>query len=158
MLLISPLLNGVCAMNRHSVRQLALLSIVFAGLAALNGCGSGGKCTLTGKVTSNGKPVYGGVITVFGDNDQVARGSIEFDGTYLVNDAPTGTVRIGVVSQKPAPPRAERGEGRSAATGTQQVGDPNKWFAINEKYADPNSSGIELKLKGGSNSHEIKVD
>lgn len=129
-------------------------------IPVISGCSGGGTCSVAGTVTYKTKPVYGGMVILIGDKDQTAQGAIEFDGTYLVTNAPTGKVRIGVVSNKPQPPVSSS---RSGGSGEQMappgpVGDPNKWFAIDEKYGDPNSSGKEMTLKGGSNKIDITLD
>ena len=134
---------------------LAFTGCMLSALVFVSGCGGGGKCTATGKVLLAGKPVYGGMVTLIGDKDQTAQGAIELDGTYTVRDAPTGKVKVGVVSAKPVSQGVDRG-GRNAP-GAPTI-DASKWFAVPEKYGDPNSSGKEITLKGGTNTQDIVLE
>lgn len=141
----------------RTVQRLVAGTALLAGLILAVGCGGSGKCNVSGKVLFNGKPVYGGMVVIFDDKDRTAQGAIELDGTYTVRDAPTGKVRVGVVSQKPAPARVDRGGGRGGSS-NEPVADPSKWFAIPDKYGDPNSSGKEMTLKGGNNTQDIILE
>jgi hypothetical protein len=144
-------------MTRPALNRLITGTALLTGLLFAVGCGGSGKCNVTGKVLFNGKPVYGGMVIIVDDKDRTAQGAIEFDGTYTVRDAPTGKVRVGVVSPKPQPARGDRGGGRGGAA-NEPVADPTKWFAIPDKYGEPNSSGKEMTLKGGNNTQDIILE
>lgn len=144
-------------MTRRILIQTAIAMSLFAVFVSVSGCGGSGKCSVSGKVTFKGKPVYGGVVTLMNDKDAPAMGAIDFEGNYKVDNAPTGKVRIGVVSQKPQAPR-DRGGDRMKGTAVPGAGDPTKWFTVDEKYADPNSSGKEMTLKGGANTINIDLE
>jgi hypothetical protein len=140
-------------MKKRSVRRTA----VFVGpVLVVGGCSSKGG-TLSGKVSHKGKPVVWGTVSVFGrDNIQYA-GQITPEGTYSVPNVPGGPVKIAVSS--PNPDGAARG-GPAAAIARGGAGDlgggpdPNPvvqsktWFAIPDKYADPQQSGLTGTVKG----------
>src|SRR5262245_30844290 len=79
--------QGVTIMRlQNAIGPIARLSMLLP-LLFITSCGGGAKCTVTGRATYQGKPVYGGMVILIGETDQVAQGAIELDGTYTVNDA-----------------------------------------------------------------------
>ncbi len=125
------------------------------------GCGSGGStCTVSGKVTAKGKPVYTGVISFYGANGDFVSGGIDTEGNYKVLEAPKGVMKVAVVSNKPAAgaPHARKNENSGPAVQAPPPPDPSKWFAIDAKYSDPATSGIEVTLSGGSNTKDIALE
>ena len=73
---------------------------LFLAFGLFAGCG--GKPTkVTGKVIFGGKPVVWGSVTLLHENGQYYQGPIGLDGTYTVENVPTGSVKIAVYSPKP---------------------------------------------------------
>ena len=153
-----------------AIRTMAAAALVVA-LAGLSGCG-GGKTTAKGKVTYNGKPVVWGTVTLIDSAGIPHSENINLDGTFSINDVPSGPVKIGVVSPKPQEPRG----GGARGAGAPDPNDPREkfakqqgitqdpprqlppagaWFAIPDKFADPNTSGLTGTVKSGS---EIAVE
>jgi hypothetical protein len=130
----------------------------FAVITLLAGCGSeGGTCTINGKISSKGKPLICGMINLVGPKGETAAGAIEADGTFFVPNAPTGLVKVGVISEKPVVFKAVVKEGAPAPP-IPAGPDVNKWFPIDAKYADPKTSGKEITLKSGTNAIDIDLE
>ena len=113
------------------------VSVLFIALLALSGCGR--LATITGKITQKGQPVtYGIVIFYYADGTR-NDARITNDGTYSMTEVKPGAVRIGVESPKP-----------SASAGNASSGkpDPAKWFAIDAKYNNPDTSGKTATIQG----------
>jgi hypothetical protein len=124
-------------------------------LLALPGCGAG-TASVNGKVTFRGKPLTTGTVYLAAPDGVQVPGPIAADGTYHIDAIPAGTAKIGVVSFKPEPalflptkqaPRPARPPAANTAG----------WFEIPETYADPLKSGLSVKLKSGSNEHDIQL-
>lgn len=87
---------------------------------------------ITGSVSSGGRPVVFGTVTVVASDDRVYTTPIRPDGTYRIRSVPPGPVRVAVSSPNPMPiveqvadaaaanppPTAERGPRSAAAAGT----------------------------------------
>ena len=89
------------------VRKFALGGVAllgFAGFSLFGGCeGDRSDTTSTGKVTSAGKPVVFGTVTVIASDQQVYTAPIRPDGTYELTGLPPGPVQIAVSSPNPRP-------------------------------------------------------
>jgi hypothetical protein len=142
------------------LRQLSLLAIVPMALS-LAGCSSGGRGSLAGKVTYQGKTVaYGTVMAICSDG--ITRSSnIAEDGTYRIEDMPAGRVMLGVVSPEPPDPGAfagrEGGRGGGAESPRPQFFDRSKWFPIPDQLGDPRMSGQETTVSAGENSFDVQL-
>ena len=74
-----------------------LFPILLAGV-----CGCGHTAKVTGKVTYQGRPVVYGSVTFLSADKTARSGAIQADGSYAVEDVPSGTVQIGVTSRDPS--------------------------------------------------------
>lgn len=93
-------------MRMRNPLHVGLLSVLGLSLLLVAGCGSGGKLSVTGKVTSNGAPVTAGSVTFFpiaaegNTPGKPASGNIQADGTYKLgtdgegDGAPAGRYRV----------------------------------------------------------------
>jgi hypothetical protein len=142
--------------NLLLVRGLALAALALC----LGGCGKR-QFDVTGKVTYNkavlNKP--NGKIVFVGPDGTQAEAEIGSDGTYTATKVTAGLNRVVVYYPNPAFKKASRPKGPP---------DPNARPADNplyltpEKYASPDTSGIEVEVKGGTdfninlNGPEIK--
>jgi hypothetical protein len=109
---------------------------------------------LSGTVSYKGKKLMYGQVSVVGSDGVPKGGVIEKDGTYAVKDIATGAVKIGVYSPDPAtilPPKRKPKD-------NPKPPDNTGWFAIPDKYADAEKSGLKLDLHSGSNSKDINLD
>jgi hypothetical protein len=133
---------------------LALLPLVLVG------CGA--KATVTGKVTYKGKPLPMGTVTIHGEKGEVATGGIA-DGSYQVEKAPVGPVKITVTVPK-APKVPNQMGGMAAREGKEGPGMPGGGEAqkevvpIPDKYASPETSGKSTTLNKGKQEYNIDLD
>jgi hypothetical protein len=117
---------------------------------ALSGCGTG---DVSGTVRFNGKPLPGGRVTFTSleKKGKFVFASIREDGSYLIENCPTGPVRItvqtvvlrsGVVpaGKKPGP------GGRSVPV------------ILPVRYADPEQSGLDYLVSRGQQQHDINLE
>jgi hypothetical protein len=151
-------------------------SIGLVAVLALTGCGA--KTTKAkGKVTSGGKPLVWGSVTLVDDTGLFHQGHIGLDGTYEIDKVPVGKVKIGVFSPNPEEKGRNRGGGAAATAGGGKGGapDPNDprakfksepppeppkpppgtWFPISDRYTDPNSSGLSGEVQPGK---DLNID
>lgn len=86
-------------------RKIVLSVVGLMGLLVFNfaGCPGFGDSTgtLAGQVTSGGKPVLWGTVTVIGSDNRPRTTNIRPDGTYEVTGLPPGPVRVAVQSANP---------------------------------------------------------
>jgi hypothetical protein len=152
--------------RRWSRVATAVLGV--GALFVLSGCG--GTTTVSGKVTHDGKPVVWGGVTLVDSSGTYHSGTIGLDGTYKIDNVPTGPVKVGVTSPKPPDDKPGKGgKGRAAAGGgnpddprekflREQGITPNEplpppppgaWFPLPEKAADPMTSGVSGTVAAG---------
>ena len=126
-----------------------------AGLLFLAGCAPS-TGALTGTVTFADQPVTTGQVTVYGPDGQVLTVTINPDGTYRVEDVPTGQVRIVVLPPPPTDPEGNeivkiRGkEGKAAPVLPKAVKTP-----VPARYEDPGTSGLTTKVSSGENRYDL---
>jgi hypothetical protein len=135
-------------------------------LLAAAGCG-GGKATVSGVVTHQGKPLVHGTVVVVGSDGLRMTGIIMPDGHYRVEDVASGAVKLGVISREPGRGASRPGmkggrsekepEGGAAPAPAPPVPERGKWFPIPDKYEDPEKSGLATKLRTGDNAYDIEL-
>jgi len=123
-------------------------------LGAIAGCGTGGKARVTGKVTVNGKPVTGGLISFTPVADQKepgkpASGEVQQDGTYTLGTESKGDgVVAGKHSVRYTPPSIPYPEGREPRPGEAP---PKSGF----EGLVPKTQQVEVQV--GTNSVDIDL-
>jgi hypothetical protein len=126
-----------------------------AALTAVPGC-SAPRSAATGTVSFKGKPLAMGTVFMVGADGIAVPAVINPDGTYRIEGVANGLAKISVSSPKPATPemiaRARKGRPPANPPPAQDVAN---WFEIPEKFADPQTSGLTVELKGGENLHDI---
>jgi hypothetical protein len=112
-----------------------LLLAIF--MASINGCGDNlpKRVTVSGRVLLDGKPLEFGVVRFFPENQRMASGGIQRDGSFKLN---TFSENDGCFIGK-HPVAINSAENISASK--------MKWYAP-KKYADPNTSGLEVDIPG----------
>jgi hypothetical protein len=134
----------------RATRQVSFL-LLFAALACLTGCPGGGpgdaKNSVSGKVTLNGQPVSGMVGFIGSDGKEVPA-PIKPDGTYIVDNPPTGDVKVVV--------RGMQGPSLPKGVTMQDMGGP-QGVQPPPKYASPATSGLTFNVTGGKQNYNIEL-
>jgi hypothetical protein len=169
----------MCSAARLIRPALAAFSLAFVLAAA--GCGAN-VATLTGTIKYKGEPLPSGSVLVYGADNQPVIGVIN-EGTYTVEKAPVGDVKIAVQVQDPKSMPGAGGKGPGGGMGVpgggggapkdamkgvpgqgEQANIPSttpgavKVVPIPPKYAKPETSGISTTLKKGKNEFAINLD
>jgi hypothetical protein len=85
--------------------RLTLAAVAALALLAPTATAQEKTGTITGKITFQGKPLTGGVVTFIGKGAKIP-GRINADGTYRVREMPVGEAKIVVESKDVAIPKA----------------------------------------------------
>lgn len=136
----------------HLREIIAALIVAVIAVVALWGVELPGTTVLAGRVTSQGKPVVFGTITVLAADNKTYTVPIAPDGTYVVRHLPAGPVRLAVSSPNPRSvvelqldetPRA--GAGRTAAgPGSGQESDrPRSDAARGPRKSGDGAGGVD---------------
>ncbi len=140
----------------RAARWIASAAVLIA-LVTAGGCG-GGRSSVSGKVTYQGRTViYGSV--VFLSADKTARSAvIQCDGSYTVDDVPAGVVKIGVISRDPAQSRAARRRRQSNPTGSSSAAPPTTgWFPLPAEFETAENSKLSCTVSSGHLHHDIEL-
>jgi hypothetical protein len=135
-------------LNMNYPRRLALFwaFILPFFMASIYGCGDNlpKRVPVSGRVFLDGKPLEFGVVKFFPQNQRMASGGIGRDGSFTLT---TFSENDGCFMGK-HPVAVSTGEGISATK--------MKWYAP-KKYADPNTSGLEIDIPGPRSDVLIKL-
>ena len=157
---------------RSSRRRLLMAGWLTLLPLVLAGCGSKERATVEGKVTVDGAPANVGVVTFLSVDGKsrisAMKAGIQPDGTYRLDDAPLGDVKVSVaplsLSQgRGAARRKERikdlVEMRKGGKGPPQAAPApaDSAVPIPKKYANADSSGLTTTLKPGKNVYDIEL-
>jgi len=117
------------------------------------GC-SGGTGTVTGTVTYKGKPVPQGIVTFYSPDNRVILSHLQPDGSYAAEEIAVGEVKVSVEAPQGAPP--------APAVPAPPGGpiDPRtqvKVTLLPRRYADPNTSGLTVKVTSGKQVFPIEL-
>ena len=94
-------LDEYVVMHLREIAAALLLVVIL--LCALPFVELPGATTLTGRVTSQGKPVVFGTVTVITSDQRAHSVPIQPDGTYALKGVPRGPVKVAVSSPNPQP-------------------------------------------------------
>jgi hypothetical protein len=138
----------------HSKSRRGLLASfgVFLALAQL-GCGRG-VAEVSGKVRFKDQPLSSGTVTFVRQDGQSSSSAIAADGSYLIDEAPIGPVKIAVESHPRVPPGLMNPPGRAIPP---PQAPKNHSMTIPERYRDPERSGLTHTVKRGSHTHDIDL-
>jgi hypothetical protein len=119
-------------------------------IAPLSGCGFK-SASLSGTVTYQGKPLTGGSVILYCEDQQIVRGIISPDGAYSIPNVPRGPCRVTVKTHTPIPsgfslnqelPPVEDGPIPPWAGRAHRGAAAN----IPERYAIPEESGLTVNV------------
>jgi hypothetical protein len=144
------------------MRQGILLGLLMATLGAIGCSGDLPRGKVTGVIKHKGKPLSRATVMFMTKDNQVYRGDLKEDGSYVVPDVPFGPVKACV--QQALPTVAPRADGQavttSAARDKPAMGEKRdqKWQPppavapdhgpdrLPLKYGDPNKSELAFEL------------
>jgi hypothetical protein len=165
-------MKGKSCLPRQCWLRRSLLLVLF-----LMGAGCAAKGTVSGKVTYQGKPLPGGMVTfVTEQGGHAVSSDIGSDGSYTIEKIPPGPVKIGVRSNdSPDAPKsfgANPPPGKGIKMGPPEgaqlpegvgkgVFDPfgksGPKVKIPPQYNDPATSTLTYTVTSGSQTHEIEL-
>jgi hypothetical protein len=106
---------------------------------------------VSGTLTYKSQPLTSGQIHFIGEDNKTRSSTINGDGTYRIEDAPVGKVKIAVVSLK------HEGEGK-LSPGFKILPKPVETVsAIPTKYGDPARSGLVYPVEARSQTIDIDL-
>jgi hypothetical protein len=137
----------------------------FAGLAVLlglacAGCGPG-KGDVSGRVTSNGRPVVTGTVSVLGSDGLLRSGDIGPDGTYRVEGVAAGPAKVAVTSPDPWDEyqklvKVQKSKGAADRIKPPAI-DKKDWFPLPKAYEGPEQSPLSFTVQGGANEYDVPL-
>ena len=131
--------------------RLPVALALLAGLAAAAGC-SKPVAVVTGTVTFDNKPLTTGEIHFLGPEGKSRSTVIGTDGTYRVDNAPVGKVKVAVVARK------VEGEGKLMANPWKALPKPATVTSlIPTKYNDPEQSGLSYDVAMGQQTIDVAL-
>jgi hypothetical protein len=129
------------------------ISLGFIGGFALvlaTGCASK-SAAINGKVTFEGKPLTGGSVIVYCQDQQIVRGIIDSDGNYTIPNVPKGSATVTVHCHTPIPAGFQLSQTLPPVTNgpvppAVDVSKPGTVIIIPERYNLPEESGLALTV------------
>lgn len=125
-------------------------------LVVLIGCGkkSNAPASWTGTVTYNGKPVTGGMISLYAKDAGLYAVPIGADGNFSATQVPEGEVSVAVETESINPNKPTYGGAMGKGmdfTPQEAKANRNKgtYVPIPRKYANPSTSGLKMTLTKG---------
>jgi hypothetical protein len=132
-------------------------------LPALSGCSSSGG--VSGTVYLDDKPLKGGTVVFIGtEGKPSARADIEENGSYKIPKIAAGKVKITVDTSwlnKGNQARVPKGKFPTDMPNPYNRGGKKdlsaRYVEIPEDYANPDKTSLTYDVKGGSQTHDIKL-
>lgn len=151
-----------CMIHCQAVQRwwFCTLCVAASLLAVGPGCRkSPPSARVVGTVSLNGKTVTSGdVVIVAADGRSSPTGRVRADGSYMIDGAPIGHVKVGFFNPPPPPlPAAATGPDGGDEELRQMREVARLCVATPAKYADPAHSGIVFELKAGANECNIEL-
>jgi hypothetical protein len=159
----------------RTCRKLLGLTVLLS-LVLVTGCKSRG--SVSGKVLFKSQPVTGGYVVFSGEKGGGKSAQINpQDGTYSLDDLPTGTYKLAVQPHEVKVSRSGPGGRAGGGPPKGMFGPPKdtplpsgvdpksfdptagagKAVPIPKQYQDPDTSGLTFEVKKGENKHDITV-
>jgi hypothetical protein len=140
----------------HDGRIGLAACLILACLMA--GCGPR-RVQVTGTVRFNGKPLPGGRVSFFSEDNQVESAFVEHDGTYTMVRALTGPNKVTV--QTPGRPPGPFDNLPSKKGGAPVLAEripPEQAVRLPPRYADPSTSGLTCKVEKTGQVYDINLE
>ncbi len=136
---------------------LAVLCMALGALAPM-GCGAK-KATVKGTISYKGEKLGNGSVMFFGADNKGASSPINADGTYRIDNAPIGSVKITVetapIPEQESTPMMKGVDMPDMKGKSMKVG---PYVKIPARYKDVAQSGLTYQVKSGVQTHDIKLD
>ncbi|HZV03835.1 MAG TPA: hypothetical protein VE999_01980 [Gemmataceae bacterium] len=131
------------------------LHLAALGLTALaaSGCDPSA-VTVSGKVTAGGRPVTAGTVLFLGADNQIATGNLDGEGHYVVPHAPTGNVKVAVLTLRPQQIKAARYRPKEAPPLPSRL---TNLVPVAEKYQSPETSGLTCDVQKSRQEYDIAL-
>jgi hypothetical protein len=113
--------------------------------------GCGGPGTVSGKVTLDGTPLPGGLVSFHDSEGQTRSGGISLEGNYTVSNIAPGKTQVSVLTL------GERRGIREPENGQRALNSLGPYVPIPAKYMDKERSGIGLEVKTGRQELPIQL-
>jgi hypothetical protein len=113
--------------------------------------GCGGPGTVSGKVSLDGTPLPGGLVSFHDSEGQTRSGGISREGTYTVSNIAPGKTQVSVLTL------SERRGIREPEGGKRAMNSLGPYVPIPAKYMDKDRSGLALEVKTGRQDFDIQM-
>jgi hypothetical protein len=149
------------------------LGVLLFVVSAQAGCTSSrARSVVKGKITFSNRPITSGTISfISDDNKHTGAGPIKQDGTYTVNDAPVGNVKIVVTvprqmpmmggrggSNMPKPPKDSKMPAEMIPPDwTEPKAPAGNQTPVPEKYTKADSTPLTYTVTAGEQTHDINL-
>jgi hypothetical protein len=132
--------------KRIDFGALLLVFISVASVFCYFAVGERPRGMVSGKVTLDGKPLPGGLVSILDVECQTRSGGISKDGTYSVSNIVPGKAKVAVLT---IPERS--------LLKNLQARLLRRFVAFPRKSADMNRSGLSLEVQTGPQNHDIQL-
>jgi hypothetical protein len=167
------MINAIHQLSARPRRAGLVCLVLGLAIVGLPGCGQG-KGSVSGTVKYNGQPLKFGTVQIESSAGSVHFGTINSDGTYSVDDVPSGPARVAVsavdenavvkaAQDLSAKSRGGLGRlGKKGGAGAPQTGnvvaaDDPGFSAIPVHYSDFAQSGLTVEVNSGKTSYDIEL-
>ncbi len=157
----------------HVCCRLLVGGFLVFGLLALVGCGPDYKsrATVKGKVKMGNKYLTSGTVVFHNKNGVTSTSPIDPHGNYEMKDAPVGdcaiTVTVAGLPPDPSVRQRLQGKGPNPGKGSDNPEGgpgielmpemPKEIIRIPDKYAKPETSGLNYKVEKGEHTYDINL-
>jgi hypothetical protein len=146
----------MCPSLTRFVLAVGLVLLLSLAVAAAKPASS----VVKGSVTYKGQPITGGTIAFHPARGKPVKASLEADGTYYAKNVPVGEVKVTIETEslrakgnpkaKAKPPDKDKPKDKDSK--------PPVYVAIPKKYADVETTPLRLKVKGGKQTADFKLE
>jgi hypothetical protein len=157
--------------SSHATRRVMVGGFLVFGLLALIGCGPDYKAraVVKGKVKMGNTLLTSGTVMFHNKNGITASSPIDPHGNYMISDAPIGdcaiTVTVAALPPDPSVRARLQGKGPTPGKGSDNPDGgpgialmpemPKNIVRIPDKFANPETSGLNYKVEKGEHVHDI---
>jgi hypothetical protein len=132
------------------------------GLAALmllmtSGCGGSANGVVVGKVTYQGEAVGAGTVAFYGPSNEVTSAPLRGDGSYEAYGVAVGRVKVTVTTPPPPPSPEQLADNPMIRRKGVRLAEAKKTIELPAKYANTDSSDLNLTVTPGTQTYNITL-